>query len=118
MDLLNGLIASLPTQEERNQFRQELKDSGFEKVMGTSLRTCKEKLYGGVHEALTTWVGAAMEDGWPYQDVRQGPKQEDVRKVSPKKSPKKKEAAPKLDMPRLDLGGGYGKEGVDDGGWL
>lgn len=117
VDLLNGIMASLPTSEERNKLRLELKDSGFEKVMGVSLRTCKEKFYGCVHEALSTWVGAAMEDAWPYQDVRQGPKQEDVRRMSPKKSPKKKDAAPKLDMPKLDLGGG-GNGGGDDGGWL
>lgn len=117
IDLLNGIIASLPTREERNQLRQELKDSGFEKVMGVSLRTCKEKFYGCVHEALSTWVGAAMEDAWPYQDVRQGPKQEDdvKRMYSPKKSPKKKDAAPKLEMPQLGLGG---NGGGDDGGWL
>ncbi len=58
-----------------------------------------------------------MEDAWSYQDVRQGPKQDDVRRMSPKKSPKKKDAAPKLEMPKLDLGGG-GNAGTDDGGWL
>ncbi|KAL9592001.1 MAG: hypothetical protein Q9179_007152, partial [Wetmoreana sp. 5 TL-2023] len=39
MDLLNGLIASLPMRQDRNSLRQELKDSGFEKCMGGSLRT-------------------------------------------------------------------------------
>lgn len=117
LDLLNGLVAALPTQEERNSLRQELKDSSFEKVMGSSFRTCKEKFYGCVHGALSTWVGAAMEDDWPYQDVRQGAKQE-VRQASPKKSPKKKDAAPKLDMPKLDFGGGKENRGIDDGGWL
>ena len=117
IDLLNGIIASLPTTEERNALRQELKDSGFERVMGISLRTCKEKLYGCVHEALSTWVGAAMEDGWLYQDVRQGPRQESIKSPSPKKSPKKKDAPPKLEMPKLDLGGGSGIGG-DNGGWL
>lgn len=119
IDLLNGIIASLPTCEERNKLRQELKDSGFEKTMGVSLRTCKEKFYGCVHEALSTWVGAAMEDGWPYQDVRQGPKQEDVRRMSPKKSPKKKDAAPMLEMPQFELAsGGNGVGDGDDGAWL
>ena len=122
LDLLNGIVASLPTRDERNNLRAELKDSGFERIMGVSLRTCKEKLYGGVHEALATWVGAAIEDEWPYQDVREGPKEEDIRRASPKKSPKKKDAVPKLDMPKLDLGGGRGKGGgsvgIDDGGWL
>ena len=84
--------------------------------MGISLRTCKEKLYGCVHEALSTWVGAAMEDGWLYQGVRQGPRPESIKSPSPKKSPKKKDAPPKLEMPKLDLGGGSGIGG-DDGGW-
>jgi len=118
IDLLNGILASLPSREERNNLRQELKDSSFEKVMGVSLRTCKEKFYGCVHEALTTWVGAAKEDGWPYQDIRQGPRQEDVRRMSTKKSPMKKDQVPQLDMPKLDLGvtNGNGLDG--DGGWL
>ena len=118
IDLLNGIMASLPTSQERNQLRQELKDSGFERVMGVQLRTCKEKFYSCVHEALSTWVGAAVEDGWPYQDVRQGPKVEDVRRSSPVKSPRKKDGGvPRLEMPKLgrsENGGGGG----DDGGWL
>jgi hypothetical protein len=60
---MNALIASLPTGDERNQLRQELKVSGFEKCMGGSLRTCKEKFYGAVHDGLRTWVSAATEDG-------------------------------------------------------
>ena len=70
--------------------------------MGASLRTCKEKFYGSVHEALSVWCGAALEDGWPDKDVRQGPPREEVIK-SPQKKSKKKDQAPKLDMPKLDL---------------
>lgn len=101
LDLLNGLIVSLPTKEERNQLREELKQSGFEKVMGISLRTCKEKFYGGVHDGLRTWVAAAKADAWPAEDVRAGPPRETS---SPKKSLKKKgadEAPPQL---KLDVG--------------
>lgn len=90
LDLLNGLIASLPTFEERNKLRTELRASGFEKVMGGSLRTCKEKFYSAVHECLRTWVAAAVEDGWPYLTVREGPPR--TEPGSPNKSPKK--AAP------------------------
>ena len=138
IDLLNGLIAALPTKGERNSLRQELKDSGFEKIMGVSLRTCKEALYGRVHEALSTWVGAAKEDDWPYQDVRYGPKLDEKKMASPEKSPKKKDQPPQLDMPRLRLGEGDGAPKVgmprldlgvgigigdgrgtmNDGGWL
>ncbi|KAF7717997.1 Uncharacterized protein PECH_004700 [Penicillium ucsense] len=90
LDLLNGLIAYLPTREDRNQLRSELRASGFEKVMGGSLRTCKEKFYSAVHECLRTWVAAALEDGWPYMVVREGPPR--TEPSSPAKSPKK--AAP------------------------
>ncbi|KAJ5595266.1 Diaphanous GTPase-binding [Penicillium hispanicum] len=88
LDLLNGLVASLPTAEERNQLRSELRASGFEKVMGGSLRTCKEKFYSAVHECLRTWVAAAVEDGWPYTLVREGPPRSG-EPGSPTKSPKK-----------------------------
>ncbi|KAJ5928606.1 Diaphanous GTPase-binding [Penicillium verhagenii] len=91
LDLLNGLIASLPTLDERNQLRSELRASGFEKVMGGTMRTCKEKFYSSVHECLRTWVAAAVEDGWPYTSVREGPPRSG-EPGSPTKSPKK--AAP------------------------
>ncbi|KAJ5914805.1 Diaphanous GTPase-binding [Penicillium tannophilum] len=88
LDLLNGLIASLPTIDERNQLRSELRASGFEKVMGGTMRTCKEKFYSSVHECLRTWVAAAVEDGWPYTLVREGPPRSGDP-GSPTKSPKK-----------------------------
>lgn len=130
LDLLNGLIASLPTREERNGLRDELKTSGWEKVMGTTLRTCKEKFYCGVHSGLQSWVAGALEDGWNIEYVRYGPTQEELAAMSPRKSPKKSEPPPKLDspildVPKLDLGfGGTAKteRGVDlqgeDDGWL
>ncbi|KAI4160466.1 MAG: hypothetical protein LQ342_005699 [Letrouitia transgressa] len=114
LDLLNGLLASLPGREERNNLRLELRDSGFEKCMGVSLRTCKEKWYGYVHAALGTWVGAAIADGWPVKEVREGPMREAVGRQSPKKG--RNEAPPRLEMPRLDLGVGGGK--LDDNEWL
>ncbi len=119
MDLLNGLIACLPTREERNDLRQQLKDSGFEKCMGGSLRTCKEKWYGYVHSCLSTWVGAALADGWNVREVREGPKRDETKAMmSPKKGKLKTEDAPRLDMPKLSLGiGGDGKKD-DGGGWL
>ena len=120
LDLLNGLLASLPTRNERNALRQELKDSGFEKVMGGSLRTCKEKFYGSVHAALSTWVGAAKEDGWEFKGVREGALPQTAPNSPKKASPVKKgkvEKAPKLEMPKFDFAGAdAGKEG--DGGWL
>ncbi|KAJ5093549.1 hypothetical protein N7456_009410 [Penicillium angulare] len=109
LDLLNGMIASLPTAEQRNQLRSELRASGFEKVMGASLRTCKEKFYSAVHECLRTWVAAAAEDRWPYTMVREGPPRSGDC-GSPKKSapgsPRKglvDEKPPKLELPPLNF---------------
>ena len=119
VDLLNGLIASLQMREERRMLRQELKDSGFEKCMGHSLRTCTTKFYGAVHAGLTTWIGAAREDGWDVRYVKEGPNQDElIRTPSPKKR-KHEEPAPKLDIPKLDLGGTVGaKIAMNDDGWL
>ncbi|GAB7350446.1 hypothetical protein MBLNU459_g1052t1 [Dothideomycetes sp. NU459] len=129
LDLLNGLIASLPGQAERNKLRTELKASGWEKLLGGTLRTCKEKFYCGVHSGLRSWVAAAQEDGWCVEYVRFGPSQEELAAASPKKSPKKSEPPPRLDapevqLPRLDLGlGGMDSTGgrkdtIVDDGWL
>ena len=131
LDLLNGLIASLPTAQDRNEVRGELRASGFEKCMGISLRTCKEKFYGAVHDCLRTWITAAAEDGWAIDDVRFGPKKDDA---SPTKSPTKKGSPAKKDQglealkldvgsPKLDLGLGLDnvggqKLGDDGAGWL
>ncbi|KAL4921668.1 armadillo-type protein [Aspergillus aurantiobrunneus] len=103
IDLVNGLIASLPTAEERNQLRTELRASGFEKVMGGTLRTCKEKFYSSVHDCLRTWVSAAVEDEWPHLAVREGPP---IQDRSPPKSPLKtpnKRGALDDKPPKLDL---------------
>ncbi|KAK5072997.1 hypothetical protein LTR64_000596 [Lithohypha guttulata] len=112
LDLLNGLIVSMPTHQERNQLREELKQSGFEKVMGVSLRTCKENFYGSVHDGLRFWVAAATADGWSREDVRAGPPRE---ASSPRKSPvkKKQEEAPQL---KLDVGLNAPRKADD--GWL
>lgn len=124
LDLLNGLLASLPTASARNSLRSELRASGFEKVLGATLRTCKEKFYAGVHDGLRAWVAAASEDGWDVRFVREGPTLEEAataaRAASPKKSPKKKEEAPKLDVPKhnLDIGGAGEKGAGEDDGWL
>ena len=130
LDLLNGLLAALPTPTARNALRADLRASGLEKLMGGSLRTCKEKFYGGVHDALRGWVGAAVEDGWEVRFVREGPTREEegeaalrAQSRSPVKGKKGKgDEAPRLDgvLPKLDLGvGGAGEgKGEDDDGWL
>lgn len=135
LDLLNGIIASLPSQMARNALRKELQQSGFEKVMGTVLRTCKEKFYSGVHDGLKAWVAAAHEDDWQTRFVREGPSEEEVveqamkAQKSPKKSPTKRtDLPPRLDAlssepPKLDLGLDLkmtktNESKNDDDGWL
>ncbi|EHK99886.1 putative GTPase-binding protein rid1 [Glarea lozoyensis 74030] len=119
LDLVNGILACLPTQMERNTLRDQMRISGWEKVMGSTLRLCKEKFYGGVHAGLRCWVAAAAEDGWDTRDVRCGPCIE--KKMSPKKSPTKTSApldAPKIEMKLSFAGEGKGERRVVDDGWL
>lgn len=99
MDLINGLLASLPTTAERNQIRDDLKASGFEKVIA-SLRLCKEKFYPAPHDVMREWVAAAVEDGWDVDAVRMA---KQGGEISPIKSPKKSAPAPKLEMPKFDM---------------
>ncbi|KAF2089389.1 hypothetical protein K490DRAFT_36749 [Saccharata proteae CBS 121410] len=121
LDLMNGILASLPTPSERNNLRAALRVSGFEKIMACTLRTCKEKFYGAVHDGLKTWIRAAAADGWAFRDVRMG--LEDPKTPSPKKqSPKKQsELAPQLDAPKMELPSlGLGKKmsAKDDDMWI
>jgi hypothetical protein len=118
LDLMNGLIACFPTREQRNTLREELHASGFEKVMGGSMRTCKEKFYGAVHDCLRTWVSAAREDGWDYRFVREGPEPGSPTK-SPKKSPQKRqvEEPPKLALV-MDFENKAPARESDVGGWI
>ena len=113
LDLMNAILACLPTVSERNTVRQELKVSGFERSMGMSLRTCKEKFYGAVHDGLRTWVAAADADGWGVKDVRMGPPVEEKKSArnSPKKKKKGLEEEIVLPELKLDLG-------RDRGGWI
>lgn len=74
LDLMNAILACTgPGPAERNALRAELRVSGWERCLGGSLRLCKEKFYGAVHDGLRTWVAAAAEDGWDVRDVRFGP---------------------------------------------
>jgi len=105
LDLINGILSSLETNDQRNVLREQLRVSGWERCMGATLRQCKEKFYGGVHAGLRSWVAAAFDDGWDVRDVRCGPPAE-VKSPS-KKSPakqKKVEDVPRIEMPKLDFG--------------
>lgn len=119
LDLMNGLIASMDTARDRNRVREEMRDSGFEKIMGSYLRTVKEKFYSSIHDGLRTWVAAAYADGWDTLEVSAGPK-----KSSPSKSPQKsgicgKDAeAPKLQLPTFELDESEKKPQRHDDMWI
>jgi hypothetical protein len=118
LDIINGILASLPTCDERNALRELLRVSGWEKSMGGTLRLCKEKFYGCVHAALRCWVAAAAEDGWNTKDVRCGPSIENQSPV--RKSVKKPAAvdpAPKIEM-KLDFGREEKKTVQGEDSWL
>jgi hypothetical protein len=106
LDLMNAILACTPTAQARNTLRAQLRISSWERCMGGTMRLCKEKFYGSVHDGLRTWVAAAVEDGWDVRDVRFGPPPES--KSPPKRAgggqKVKIEDAPKLDIPKLDLG--------------
>lgn len=115
LDLVNAILACTPTAAERNHLRGLMQMSGWERCMGSSLRLCKEKFYGAVHDGLRVWVAAAYEDGWDVRDVRYGPAPSpstpttEHRSSSPNKrapivgGPKAAEPAPKLEIPKLDF---------------
>jgi hypothetical protein len=112
IDLLNGLVASLPSREQRNALRTELRVSGFEKLLG-HLRACNPKYYGAVHDSVKVWIGASLEDDWDVRTVRMGDKQASPVKKSPTK---KAEKAPQLLAPKFDLGLGFEKDiGIGSG---
>ncbi|KAG5982229.1 hypothetical protein E4U55_002174 [Claviceps digitariae] len=121
VDLMNAIIACVPTSQERNKLRAELRISGWERCLGGSLRICKEKFYGSIHVALRTWVAAAAEDGWDVRDVRYGPapgtRSPQKSKSGAGQKPKSHDPAPKLDMPKLDLALDQQPLGVQDA-WL
>jgi hypothetical protein len=104
LDLMNAILACTPTRNERNELRSQFRISGWERCLGGSLRLCKEKFYGSVHDGLRTWVAAAADDGWDVRDIRYGPPPE---ARSPTKraggGQKKVEEPPKIAMPKLDF---------------
>ena len=119
LDLLNAILSCTPSAAERNALRAQLRVSGWERCLGGSLRLCKEKFYGAVHDGLRSWVAAAAEDAWEVRDVRYGPPppppgETRNRSASPakKKAAGVLEEAPRIEMPRFDFGGGGGGSGV------
>ncbi|KAK6362982.1 hypothetical protein TWF730_000430 [Orbilia blumenaviensis] len=77
IEIMNAILAYLPSRAERNGFRMAVSISGMEKIMGQVLR-CAGKGHhyeqlANIHSALTDWVTAARADGWEsWEHVRTG----------------------------------------------
>ncbi|KAF3926428.1 hypothetical protein AA313_de0205685 [Arthrobotrys entomopaga] len=92
LEIMNAILAYLPTKDERNEFRKAVQMSGMEKVMGSVLRCAgKGKHYehlANLHSSLSDWVTAAKADDWEsWEHVRTGrfpPEKQDKPKAMKK----------------------------------
>lgn len=71
MALLNGLLAALPM-GKRMELRQDLRNCGFEYIMGGKLRKASREYYPGLHAELQRWCWEGHKDGWNVFDVARG----------------------------------------------
>ncbi|KAK6538021.1 hypothetical protein TWF694_010914 [Orbilia ellipsospora] len=92
LEIMNAIIAYLPTKAERNEFRKSVQVSGLEKTMGSVLRCAgKGKHYehlANLHSSLSDWVTAAKADDWEsWEHVRTGrfPKEQTEKPKAMKK---------------------------------
>ncbi len=66
------MILSGLTKEERMIVRRDLRNCGFEGVMGGKLRKSSKEYYPGLHGELQRWCWEGYNDGWRVFDVARG----------------------------------------------
>jgi hypothetical protein len=69
--LVNGVLAGLG-RETRTRVRRDLRNCGFEGVMGGKLRKASREYYPGLHGELQRWCWMGYQDGWRVFDVSRG----------------------------------------------
>lgn len=69
--MLNAVLAGLSVRE-RNQVRREMRNCGFENIMGGKLRKASQEYYPGLHGELQKWCWEGHRDGWKVFDVARG----------------------------------------------
>ena len=71
LSLLNVILTSL---EKRDSWtlRKNLRDCGFEYIMGGKLRKASREYYPGLHAELQKWCWEGHRDGWKVFDVARG----------------------------------------------
>ncbi|KAF3930956.1 hypothetical protein ABW19_dt0210383 [Dactylella cylindrospora] len=109
IDIMNAIIAYLPTREERNEFRSQLRRCNMEKIMGEILRQAgKGEEYAhhaNLHSAMTTYVTAAKADEWEsWKYIRTGRWPEDEKYAEKGKTMKKIERMYGLQHELPDVG--------------
>ncbi|KAJ8099738.1 armadillo-type protein [Lipomyces tetrasporus] len=72
IELLNLIVASVPTQSERNGIRKQMKDSGFDSLIGKYLRASSGNQSKSLHNNLETLIALAFTDGWNTEYMRTG----------------------------------------------
>ncbi|KAK9320784.1 armadillo-type protein [Lipomyces orientalis] len=72
IELLNLILASVPTQSERNGIRKQMKDSGFDSLIGKYLRASSGNQSKSLHNNLETLIALAFTDGWNTEYMRTG----------------------------------------------
>jgi len=81
VSLINALLASLSV-EERDVIRRDMRNCGFEGVMGGKLRKASKEYYPGLHMELQRWCWMGHGDGWSVFSVARGEEyQEDMPPV-------------------------------------
>lgn len=68
---MNAVLAGLRA-GERETVRRDLRNCGFEGVMGGKLRKASREYYPGLHGELQRWCWEGQRDGWWVGDVARG----------------------------------------------
>jgi len=72
ISLVNGILERLAGREERRIVRRDMRNCGFEVVMGVKLRKASREYYPGLHAELQRWCWEGHKDGWSVFDVARG----------------------------------------------
>ena len=71
VSLINALLAPM-SPRERRMVRMDMRNTGFEGVMGGKLRKASREYYPGLHMELQRWCWMGHQDGWPVFTVSRG----------------------------------------------
>ena len=69
--LINSILANLGNRG-RLQLRIDMRNCGFENIMGGKLRKASREYYPGLHGELQKWCWEGHRDGWKVFDVARG----------------------------------------------